>query len=761
MVGHRKLRRKIRSTEPDSARRMTLRPDSYPLRMIYPLRSSPDWLFAGWNFRAPNTRRAVLWTSVALTLTASYVLVARACLGQQGAPWLYAAYLLLFVALPGVVCVSWAQGQSLSWNAVLALALPTGFALEIGTFLGLSALHARWLLPVIPAFWLVAAAVLARRRGRGLVDISDLRDQPGHAFALSLLGLFFVASATSQLYSESHLVGGLPARTLFHDWIYLISRAATIKDHWPLEDPSLVGTPLQYHYFLLVHVAAAAKVTGIELSLLFLRLVVLPLGLVLVMQAYMLGRWLSHRPWGGLVAGLLTIGASEVSFSPDVLQPVFLGLFHRWLYQSPTFLFGMIFFGALALAIPRGHTARHPWRFHLWLILMGAAATGAKGTTLPLILAALGLLFVGSWVHDRRMPGALLAMAGSLAVGFVAVYALALAQWGSGGAALEPLQTMRLSRFWREFFPVWEHGLAEWFSPTTSLWVASLACTIVIFLGTEGVRSLAVPYLLVRHAQPERRLALWLGALATASCAFGLLLHLDSYSQLYLLLPKRLPFSVLAAACIVVIVTRARTAWRSRKVDATTPGTGSWNRRSRLVGWASVAGTVLIFGVACCQIGTWVVRSRSGFVRWWHEPATIDPNLIALREAMTWVRQHTEPHAVLIANAFTPENFRHTEPSTPDHTELGVYYYYSALAERRLWVEGPRYLPHPPEAWRRMRVAADIFYHGATPPAALTDAGPCYLLIDHSLLDGAFVPASVGPPVFSNLRFEVYRLRTL
>ena len=51
--------------------------------------------------------------------------------------------------------------------------------------------------------------------------------------------------AASQMFVEAPLADGLPTRAIFHDWVYLVSRAASIKHHWPLDDPSLAGTPLQ------------------------------------------------------------------------------------------------------------------------------------------------------------------------------------------------------------------------------------------------------------------------------------------------------------------------------------------------------------------------------------------------------------------------------------------------------------------------------------------------------------------------------------
>jgi hypothetical protein len=122
------------------------------------------------------------------------------------------------------------------------------------------------------------------------------------------------------------------------------------------------------------------------------------------------------------------------------------------------------------------------------------------------------------------------------------------------------------------------------------------------------------------------------------------------------------------------------------------------------------------------------------------------------------VRTHTEPNAVVISNAFTTENLKRDRWGAIDHTRVGLHFYYSALAERRLWVEGPIYTLEPAEAQRRMRLAADIFYRSKLPMALLTSLSPCYLLLDRSLQDDARVALPSPQRVFANSRIEIYRV---
>jgi hypothetical protein len=136
----------------------------------------------------------------------------------------------------------------------------------------------------------------------------------------------------------------------------------------------------------------------------------------------------------------------------------------------------------------------------------------------------------------------------------------------------------------------------------------------------------------------------------------------------------------------------------------------------------------------------------------------VDNDMRLLRQGLLWVRTHTDSNAVLISNAFTAENMKKDCWGAIDHTRVGLHFYYSALAERRLWVEGPTYTLEPAEARRRMQLAAEIFYRNKLPVASLTSPSPCYLLLDRDLQDGAKVALSSQQRVFANSRIEVYRV---
>ena len=714
---------------------------------------------------APALIRSTLllpWIATACVLATSYFLVARGCGYDNAVVLRYVAYVLLYVALPGAVVLAWVRRSSISLLQLIGLALPTGFALESLTFLGLKSMGWSAYYEDVPLLWLCAALVWVHRRRQPLARVDFEGISSGMVLLLSLFGLATVVIAAAQMYVETPLREGLPVRPIFHDWLYLVSRAAEIKHRWPLEDPSLAGTPLQYHYFMLVHTAAASAVTGTEISVLFLRLIVIPLGAVLIVQSFALGRRLANSEWAGILTVLLMFMASEVSFSGNYLDPTYLGIFLRWLFQSPTFYFGMIFFGALVVAVTRIVQGRHySWRDFVWIALLAAAATGAKGTMIPTLLTALSLLILWSWVPTRQLPWRLVAVGLFMALPFLIVYLNTMAEWGTGEAVFAPLSTFQVSRFWRENFPVWKQWMEARLPGHLAANVAAMAGAVVIFVGTAGLRVLSVPYVCLIGLKRRHAMALWLAALAGCSYVLGIMFHLNSYSQLYVLLLMRLPMAVLAAAFLVRAARFIRYSWRRERHTAPPWGEGMavLRRRGRMLVFLGMAGFTVT--MLAHQLQGWIVNNRTGFSRWLEESPYTDENLRWLRLAMLWVRQNTPTDAVLLGNVFCERHTRLDPRWRLDNIRIGAHFYLSALSERRVWVEGPLYALDPAEAKRRLRDADGIFYRGEAWPARLSQSWTCYLVVD------AMVPA--GPPVklpplekvYENPRIRIYRVPRL
>jgi hypothetical protein len=707
-----------------------------------------------------------LWRVAFAVLAVAAFIVVRACGYEFDTVARYLGYFALHVALPGVLAMYFVNRGPISIAQAFALGLPTGFALEIFTYLGLSALDLKATYAWVPLGWCALAIGVRYRRDEWPVRVHLTAHHAGYFLGLCVAFLATALMAASQMFSESPLADGLPARAIFHDWVYLVSRAAVIKNNWPLDDPSLAGTPLQYHYFMMVHAAAVSWTTKIELTAVMLRLLYIPLGAVLVMQACVLGRAVSRSPWGGVLAALLTVVVSEMSFAASYGEPRFLGLFVRWLFVSPTFFFGMIFCGALLIAIAYCTRLSHCGaRHYIWLLLLGTTGTGAKGTVLPVLIGALGLWTVWRWVRERRLPVRPIVFAGCLSVAFLLVYIPTMSAWRTGEAALRPFHAFQLASFWKEHLPAYQQWFAAWLPINVALPTASVVCAALVFCGTCGVRLLAIPYLLWHDREKrDARLVAWIGSFFLASVGMGVLMELNSHGELYVLLMMRLPMSVLTAAFFVSAGRRLALWWNQPRWDApaaTAEGAlslvtrGRWTRN--LMAGGVVALVVAALGV---QTSLWWKRNSKGLREFLRTPADLKPDdyMQELQEALLWVRNNTEPNAVLVANSCTPENMKKDHWGALDRTLTGVHFYYSAISERRMWFEGPNYILDTTRARVRASMAANFFYRGKPLDSDAVSDDPTYVLLDRSLADGAQVTLPLGNRVFVNRRMEIYRL---
>lgn len=705
----------------------------------------------------PDAR--TLWRAAAAALLVAAFIVVRAFGYELRPVALYLGYFSFYVALPGVVALSFVNRGRVSLAQAFALGIPTGFALEIFTFLAASALHAKPLYAWAPLGWIALAVANRMRGGTWPVRARMSAHHAGVALALCMAFLGTVLIAASQMYAEAPLANGLPTRAIFHDWVYLVSRAGVIKNNWPLDDPSLAGTPLQYHYFMMVHAAAVSWTTGVEISAVMLRLLYLPLGAALVAQAYVLGRGVARSPWGGAIAAILTIVVSELSFSRSYSEPVFLGLFVRWLFVSPTFFFGLVFCGALLIAIARClRVTRCDARHYVWLLLLGTAATGAKGTVLPVLLCALGMWTAWTWLRYRRLPVRAIVLGTCLTVAFFVVYIPMMSAWRTGDAAFRPFHVFQLTTFWKANLPIWQQGLAHWIPQSVAAPLGATGCALVVLAGTLGVRLIAIPYLLwVDRTRRDRQLVPLIGAFFVASLGMGSLMELNSYGELYLILMMRLPAAVLTAAFLVAVGRRAASWWRAPQ-----PSLRAWPVRLALPTRRIMVGAAgSVVALACLmQMSVWWSRNSSGLREFLRTPVDLKPDrsMQDLREALLWVRRNTEPNAVLVANACTPENMKRDHWGALDRTLTGVHFYYSALSERRLWFEGPNYILDTTQARKRAALASNFFYRGEALPSESVSGGPTYVLLDRSLTDGAKVPLPQEARVFTNERMRVYRL---
>ncbi len=332
---------------------------------------------------------------------------------------LYAAYEMCFVVIPG-----WAAYRALSRRAggalrQLALGWALGYTLEVFAFMATAAIGARPLFYAYPAIVLVVAALVIRTRS-GHHDAED-REESNEGedyplpryFGWALAGACIVAIVYVGLsFFPTTPLPGTRSIAYFIDYPRWISLAADALHHWPITDPSVAGEPLPYHYFVNIHFAAAAQVTGIDLAVIYFRLFILPMVGLLVLLIALAGRVFSGSHVVGLIAVGLALLIGDLRLDPQntfLAHTPFSGLFFTLLFRSPSFLFGLILFVPLVILIgDLIRERRESANLGTWLLvlLFMAGASDAKVIILPLVVAALVVYGGWRWIIVRKVDRA-------------------------------------------------------------------------------------------------------------------------------------------------------------------------------------------------------------------------------------------------------------------------------------------------------------------------------------------------------------------
>lgn len=356
----------------------------------------------------------------------------------------FATYEFTFVFLPGwlVYRAFSAPGGRLR-EIVFGWSL--GYVLEILAFLVTAELGVRDAFSVYPIVVGTPAAVLAwRRRAR---DAPLRTAHPGRAIWVGAgLCMLLLAYAAAVGFSQTPLPRDITSATYQEDTVFVISLAADALHHWPMTLPMVSGEPLNYHLFAFMHFAAVSQVTGIELSVVIMRLYEVPLLVLLALSLVLAGRRIG-RTWGAGLAALavvLFLGELDASTGTVTGRFLFRDLFFYWLLASHTFLLGLVFFvPAIVLAGDLLESRRRPRRFE-WLLLtvLLVGCVGTKSYSVLVFGGAFFLFLIWQAVRAGRLDRrALLAFALTVAVYLVAN--VAVFGWNSAGAKLSALRNLK------------------------------------------------------------------------------------------------------------------------------------------------------------------------------------------------------------------------------------------------------------------------------------------------------------------------------
>jgi hypothetical protein len=311
----------------------------------------------------------------------------------------FGAYAGLGLVLPGFVIWRLLVSNR-TWSVVADVACGTSlaYAVELAvyllcTHLGHPGIAFLW--PVVP----LALSALPRLRTR-VWRGTDTKTPMWWSWLFSGLAVYSV-SDFSRTYWDVYPLSGNGARFPYIDIPYHLSLIGALSRDVPVDVPAVDGQPLYYHWFVHAELAASRHATGIEPFVLLTRLGPLLMALVVIVGVAAL----THRLAGSYVAGgtaaVLLTCAANAPLTRD-FGPLFQS---GHLFLSPTTVFAMaVLIAVIALSTELLMADRRPGPA-VWVLaaLTLAAASGAKGTLLPVLIAGYVAVVLMAFLVTRRL----------------------------------------------------------------------------------------------------------------------------------------------------------------------------------------------------------------------------------------------------------------------------------------------------------------------------------------------------------------------
>lgn len=472
-----------------------------------------------------------------------------------------AIYVLVFIAFPGVFV--WRAmlahlhrpNVGPTWLEDLSLGTIFGFGLQLPVYIvGVLIGHAR-IVMLIPV---VVALLLVTRRGRRVWTLPTGRFGWRGSWVLAgvfLYGLVFLARRVFVIRPMSIPLDHTPSvDETFHQALI-----AELAHRFPPQSPYLLGTPLDYHWFVHAQMAATRWVTGVDSVAMIRQLFPALLLLLTVLGLAAVALRLTRHRVGALLAPALLVAGGFTMLGVNYPRGTFVEPFMSRRYiQSPSQSYGeMVALPAIFLILEVLRPRRKP-RLVTWiaLILSLLALSGAKATFMPIFLFGSIVLWVVRLVMKRRVDlTASLLVVIVFAVSLFAQFVLFGAQ--TGGLMWMPLGTAR-------------HAVLQMGMEVTPVTVILMSLTLLVAWVLYGVGAIG---LVLRGRWRDPR-ALWLLFAVPSAIGVGLFLFRSGLSQLW--------FSRSAAELIVIVSAWGVVVLLPRPLRAAQ----GW----RLVAWATASG---------------------------------------------------------------------------------------------------------------------------------------------------------------------------
>ncbi|WBQ07313.1 hypothetical protein [Kribbella sp. CA-293567] len=346
----------------------------------------------------------------------------------------YTVYFALAVALPGILILRALWRSTGNWAEDFGLGSAVGATYQLVGWAIFTALGWQRALVVWPALVLIAFAAVPRLRKHWRI----LEPKP-----LPLLWTWGMVIASAILLGGT-VLGTMkyhPAppdgTSYYQDLLYHLSMLNELTRSVPPELPQVSGEALEYHWFANADMAAAVDITGLSPIVVLFRLWLLPQLLVALLVCATLARTVSRAWWTGVLAAAALAGPQLFLFidtAVNLSPPLSL--------LSPSQTFGMIAGTTAAVFLIHllfeGEVGKGLWLLAFTVAVVGG---GAKPTTLPILVGAVGLAALFLLIRDRRLPWRFIT-AGSLLVA-AAVGTMVTVAGSTSGSGLQLLAVVK------------------------------------------------------------------------------------------------------------------------------------------------------------------------------------------------------------------------------------------------------------------------------------------------------------------------------
>lgn len=672
----------------------------------------------GTRGRAPLLLRWLPVTATLLTV-ATLVMAAGTSLPDLVR---YCVYALYAVVLPGTLVyrallprVRDTVGSTLV--ADLALGSAVGLTLELAAWALASVADLRAWLPAWPLLVVVPFLAIPRLRVHWRVrDCAPV--SLAWSWALSAIVVFWTAYLFVVFLDRNPVVPPDEATRQYLDLSYQLSLAGEAKHHLPLHLPQVAAEPLPYHWFAYAHMAMASLVGGVDLAAVSLRFAIPALCALAIVLTAVVGARVTRRPWAGIVAAALFFTIGEVNFTDPVTMPFGTqATFVIWHGMSMIYSW-VLLLGLIGVMAPLLSGAARARGLYVLAALLMFASSGAKASSLPIVLSALALTGVALLIRTRRIPWpvVVLGLTALVAQLFAVAVLYRFQTYATGLNFFGSIEVFTTARPWEQRGPLAQAAVTVGVLAAFLINMELRQAGIIPLLWRHKLRLEPVQWLLLGGALAGigvylsfRQLASGEQYFARAGFTFGVLLSAWGYAEVFerARLDRRgkIALGVFAAAVTAATIA-AQLAFASSY-----PWTHSYDPAMPILRWSAVlAGFGLVGALlwAVLRLSRPGLRGRGGLVVLtailvvgapglvmdmvksarspnggaYHNTSMPRSHVVAAR----WVRDHSGSTEVLATNV-------HCLPTLYMGRCDPRSFWLSAYAERRVLVEGWSFAP--------------------------------------------------------------------